>query len=149
MTELTAIAEDSDVLPPGIYRATFVGIECPEEPGLYGPYLGWPFDVLTDDGPVRVTARTSRPERYTKSTKARCHYEAIHGRPVEKGDTMVFSKLVGRPCLLRLEVKSTDKGDFNRVVEVMPARTPKHVAAPTAPPPADDDFLFGDEPDSE
>lgn len=143
--EITATAEDSEVLEPGLYSATFSGVEAPDEPGQWGPYLIWHFAVLTDDGPVDVTARSSRPEKYTRSTKARTWYEAILGRPVEKGDTMAFSKLAGRPCQLKLEVKSTEKGDFNRVEDVIRVRAPKRSAAPTPPPPADDDFLGDDE----
>lgn len=143
--ELTATAEDSDVLEPGLYSATFTGIEVPDEPGQWGEYLIWHFSVITDDGPTDITARSSRPAKYTKSTKARTWYEEILGRPVEKGDVMAFSKLAGRPCQLKLEVKSTDKGDFNRVADVIRARVSKRPAAPTPPPPTDDDLYTDDE----
>ena len=132
--ELTATAEDSDVLEPGLYSATFTGIEVPDEPGQWGEYLIWHFSVITDDGPTDITARSSRPAKYTKSTKARTGYEEILGRPVEKGDVMAFSKLAGRPCQLKLEVKSTDKGDFNRVADVIPpgVQAPRRTHAPAA-----------------
>ena len=81
MAEFSAIAEDNEVLEPGEYPAIFRGVEAPDEPGLYGLYIEASFDALTEDGPVRVTGRASRPERYTRSTKARLWYEAVDGRP--------------------------------------------------------------------
>ena len=138
MAEFSAIAEDNEVLEPGEYPAIFRGVEAPDEPGLYGLYIEASFDALTEDGPVRVTGRASRPERYTRSTKARLWYEAVDGRPLEKGDVMSFSKLVGKPCRLVLEVKDTERGSFNRIVNVLPAKSPRRPAAPVAV--ADDDL---------
>ena len=46
---------------------------------------------------------------------------------------------------LQLEVKSTDKGEFNRVADVIRARVSKRPAAPTPPPPTDDDLYTDDE----
>jgi hypothetical protein len=148
MAEFSAIADDNEILEPGEYAAIFREVEAPDEPGQYGLYLELSFDVLTPDGPVRVTGRASRPVRYTRSTKVRQWYEAIDGRLLEKGDVMSFSKLIGKPCRLVLEVKDTERGSFNRIVNVLPAKAPRRPAAPVAD--ADDDLPpYPDEEDGE
>ena len=134
MAEFTAIADDNEVLEAGEYAAVFRGIEAPEEKSDYGYYLIWNLEVMTEDGPVAITGRSSRPDKFTKGCKARQWYEAIGARELEKGEVMAFGKLVGRPCRVALEVKSTEKGDFNRILNVLPAKTPRRPAAPPPPP---------------
>ena len=134
MAEFSAIADDLEVLEAGEYPATFQGVTAPDEPSQYGLFLEWDFSVLTEDGPVNVSGRSSRPDVFTRSTKGRLWYEAIAGRQLGKGEVMTFGKLVGRPCRLALEVRDTEKGAFNRILNVLPAKTPRRPAAPPPPP---------------
>ena len=114
----TFTAGDYQVLDPGVYTATFDRTEDLLEPGPYGFYTDWFFIVTTEDGPVEVSGRSSKPERLTRSTKARQWLEALLGRPLAKDETVDTTTLEGTRVMLTLDVKVTEVGDFNRVVGI-------------------------------
>ena len=115
----TFIAEDFPILEPGVYEATFDRIEQPDEPGQFGPYLNWFFTADTPEGPVDVMGRSSRPDRYTRFTKARQWHEAILGRELAKGESADPATLSGTEVSLTVDIVKTEKGDErNRIVSL-------------------------------
>ncbi len=114
MTVFTA--QDYRVFEPGTYEATFDHTEESEEPGQYGYWIDWHFSVTTDDGVEDVMGRSSLPDRWTRSTKARQWFEAIAGRDLTKGEPADTAKLKGSPVTLTLDVVKTQKGDERNAI---------------------------------
>jgi hypothetical protein len=114
MTSFTA--SDRLVLEPGVYAATFIRTEESVEEGPYGHFIDWYFSVETDDGDVQISGRSSRPERLTRSTKARVWLEELLGRPLAKSESVDTRSLEG--TRVRLTVGVNDSGEFNRVTAV-------------------------------
>jgi hypothetical protein len=131
----TFTAEDYPVLEPGNYEATFARTEESEEPGQYGYWIDWYFDVTTADGIEDVMGRSSLPDRWTRSTKARQWFEAIAGRDLAKGEDADTAKLMGSPVTLTLDVVKTQKGDErNSIVSIRRrAATPVATSATADP----------------
>jgi hypothetical protein len=109
-------ADDYQILDPGVYNATFVGTEDSVEEGPYGHYIDWFFAVDTDEGQIQVSGRSSRPERFTRSTKARQWLEELLGRPLTKDENVDTRSLEGTH--VRLSVGTNDTGQFNRVLAI-------------------------------
>lgn len=134
----TFIAEDYPILEPGSYPATFERTEESEEPGQYGYWIDWYFTAVTADGPAEVMGRSSLPDRWTRSTKAREWYEAIAGQELAKGEPADTMRLKGTPVTLTLDIVKTKKGDErNRIVSIR-----RRAAAPavTSAPEPDPDY---------
>jgi hypothetical protein len=112
----TFAAADYPVLAPGVYNAEFVRVEESVVAGPYGHYIDWFFSVETDDGPIEISGRSSRPERLTRTTKARVWLEQILGRSLAKDERVDTSKLAGAP--VQLTIGLNDSGQFNRVVAI-------------------------------
>lgn len=112
-------AEDFEVLEPNVYPAIFDRTEESDEPGQFGYFIDWFFDVQTDDGVVSLMGRSSKPDRFTRSTKARQWLEAILGRELAKGESADPNTLKGTPVQLTVDVVKTSKGDDrNRIVSI-------------------------------
>jgi hypothetical protein len=130
MNEFTATAEDLPVFDPGDYQATFDRVEPSKEPGPFGDYLDWYFQILTEDGPAEIMGRSTQPNRYTRETKAREWYEALLGRPVASGEKLVLAKLSGTPCVVTVKVVVNTRGTQSNRIESI-----RRVARPTRPAP--------------
>jgi len=131
-------AEEYPVLDPGLYaKAIFDRIEEPDEVGQYGPYINWFFIVTTEDGPVEVMGRSSKPEFFTRATKARQWFEAILGRELTKGETADFEAIRGTAVTLTVDIVKTERGDErNRIVNIRraePDEGPSSTAAKPSP----------------
>ena len=115
----TFTAEEYPVLEPGVYEGLFDRLEEPGEAGQYGPYFNWFFTVNTADGPVEVMGRSSKPDYFTRSTKARQWTEAILGRELAKGETAAPASLQGTAVTLTLDIVKTERGDErNRILSI-------------------------------
>jgi hypothetical protein len=135
----TFTAEDYPVLEPGNYEALFDRAEESDEPGKFGYWIDWHFSVTTPDGVEDVMGRSSLPDRWTRSTKARQWFEAIAGRDLAKGEDADTAKLKGSPVTLTLDVVKTQKGDErNSIVSI---RRRASVPVVTSSATADPDFL--------
>jgi hypothetical protein len=107
------------LLEPGVYPAIFDRLEEPNEEGQYGPFLNWHFTVTTEDDTVEVLGRSSKPEYFTRATKARQWFEAILGRDLKKGESADPNTLRGTRVKLTLDIVKTERGDErNRIVGI-------------------------------
>lgn len=126
------VAEDFETLEPGVYPAIFDRAEESDTEGRFGFWIDWFFNVQAEDGVVSLMGRSSKPDRFTRSTKARQWYEAILGRELAKGETADLAKLKGIPVTLTVDVVKTEKGDErNRIVSIRRQKAaPKPVSKP-------------------
>jgi hypothetical protein len=128
-------AADYQVLDPGTYAAVFDRADDSPEPGPFGNYTDWFFTVTTAEGPVEVSGRSSKPERLTRSTKARQWLEDLLGRPLAKDESIDTASLKGTQVMLTIDVKTTDVGEFNRIIGIhrVDASQPEVHQQPTEP----------------
>jgi hypothetical protein len=143
MNNTTFTAEDFTPLQAGVYQARFDRLEEPEEPGKYGLFLNWFFVVTTEEGTVEVMGRSSKPEYFTRATKARQWYEAILGRELAKGETADPASLRSTLVMLTLDIVETERGDErNRIVNISRAETDEGSSSPDGSPSPDVDPDF-------
>ena len=116
MNNTTFTAEDFTPLQSGGYQARFDRLEEPEEPGKYGLFLNWFFVVTTGEGTVEVMGRSSKPEYFTRATKARQWYEAILGRELAKGETADPGSLRGTLVMLTWSLTFIANGAWRSAV---------------------------------
>jgi hypothetical protein len=113
---------DYEVLDADVYTATVVSVTHGVEDGPYGPFLDWEFTVVSNTlTNVKVTGRSG--DTFGPSTKAREWASAVLGRALVRG-TLDLDTLSGLACQLLLEVVEKERGTFNRIVRVMPAKAP-------------------------
>lgn len=133
-------AEDYEVLEPNVYPATFDHTEESEEPSQFGYWIDWYFDAQTADGVVSVMGRSSKPDKFTRSTKARQWHEAILGRELVKGEPADPNSLKGTAVLLTVDVVKTAKGDDrNRIVSIRRAKAQSAKPATETQPSTDEE----------
>ena len=139
----TFTAEDYPVYEPGVYDGTFDGIDEPDEDGQYGPYMDWRFAGTTADGPAEFMGRSSKPQYFTRATKARQWLEAILGRPLAKGETIDPASLRGTRVKLTIDIVKTERGDErNRIVNIRRAEADESPSSPAGEPAPDVDPDF-------
>jgi hypothetical protein len=139
----TFTAEEYPVLEPGVYPALFDRLEEPDEVGQYGPYFNWFFTVTTSDGQAEVMGRSSKPDYFTRSTKARQWYEAILGRELSKGEAADQASLRGTHVKLTVDIVKTERGDErNRIVNIRREESGEDSSSTAGDPPpnVDPDF---------
>jgi hypothetical protein len=142
MAELVATQGGADI-ENGTYPATLLGISV-EQPTAKSPnqkeWLKWLFVV--DDGSetgVEMVAPSSM--RCTAKSKTRAWIEAVLGRQLANGETVVIENLKALDCFVLV---GHDESGFAKIEAVMPL--PKRTVhkgalkpAPPAPPDGDDD----------
>ncbi len=114
--------DDQPLLDEGMYPAVVTKLEPSD--GQYGPQLKWYFDVEHGDESVEVTAfGSNRKEgKLGRKTKLREWAEAILGRPLQQGERLRSDDLLNKPCRVKITIVDTEKGEFNKVEKVLPAR---------------------------
>jgi len=110
--------EEVEALPPGTCEAHFKDIE-PNTTTDGRDFWRWTFDVTADDGEVVVSALSSA--KLTRQTKSGEWVAEITGNEVEPGVHDWFA-MQGLPCQLVLTTKETDRGEFNDIEKILPAK---------------------------
>ncbi len=125
----TYFAEENQTADPGTYAATCTAIAESTEDGPYGPFLEWAFAVdAGGSGTIEVTGRSG--VLFKRGTKARDWYESLLGRELVGREAIDLDAVLGRPANLTLSVKTTPKGEFNRIEDVRPPKQRPAAAAP-------------------
>jgi len=130
-----------EVLPAGQYAAKLV--DAKEEAGNWGQYAKFTFEVEGGEySGVNVTACASA--KFSSRSKLYKWSKALFGKPIPKAYTLDTADLLGRHCILGLEVIEDDGSEFNRVESIFPAQ--KQQAAKVAAPPVQDEAAFPEAP---
>jgi hypothetical protein len=113
-----------EVVDPGQYSARLVKVD--EREGDWGAYVILCFELLDEDVQgIAVSGAASA----TFSARSKLYAWAkalLGGRPIPKEYALDTEDLVGRDCLLDLDVKvSKDGAEFNKVVGIRPAQKPE------------------------
>jgi hypothetical protein len=131
----TRTIEDYDLLDPGTYDATAVGIEEGDD-GQYGPTVRFNFEAMGPDGPVDVDALAS--DVWKGATKARAWFSVLVGHTLAKDERIDWDDVKGRPCQITVTHVVDRKGITRaRIADVLPPRK-----ARSAPAEAADDLPF-------
>ena len=113
---------------PGLYPAVLTDVEETEVEfqGERQERYRWRFRARRKDETTfeisELTTRKFATGRY--EAKARRWAEMLLGRPVERAEEAAgfdLTSLVGRECQVLVGVKTTDRGTFNRIDDVLPA----------------------------
>jgi hypothetical protein len=109
----------------GTYDAVLVGLEKGEKRKYQSdemePAIIWHFSlILADDSEYPMTARTSLA--MGAKSKTRAYAKSLIRREPEPGETLGSLKLVGRMCMVAVEI--TDEGYAN-IAAVLPAKVSK------------------------
>ena len=121
-----------ETIPPGQYQAKLVDVQ--EEQGNWGPFLKLLFEVEGGDhAGTNVTAVASA--KFSARSKLYKWVRALYGRTIPKTYTLETSDLLGRRCVLGVEIVEDDGTEFNRVETIYPAQQQPAKAAPPAAPP--------------
>jgi len=105
----------------GLYPAKLATVE--EREGNWGNYALLTFELMdgNHDG-VKVSGAASA--KFGPKTKLYQWTKALlGGAAIARDYTLDTDALIGKPCLLDLDVETTSDGEFNRIVSVRPARS--------------------------
>ena len=115
MEQLVFVMEKGEPLPVGTHAAKLV--EMDEMDGPHGPMVRLRFRVNYEEGIHEVTALASK--KLSQRSKLGRWVSAILGREIEVGENITASDLTNRPCLVKVEHKTTDDGYvFDNVVDI-------------------------------
>jgi len=134
-----------EVLPAGQYPAKVVDVQ--EKQGNWGPFLKLMFEVEGGEH-AGMTITGVASAKFSNRSKLYKWVRALYGQAIPKAYTLETSNLLGRHCILGLEVIEDDGTEFNRVESISPARKQQAAkpAAPAAPaPPPQDEAPWPDE----
>lgn len=115
MSELQMTVERGEPLPVGRHAAKLVDVD--ELEGPHGPMVRLRFRVNHEECVHEVTALASK--RLSQRTKLGRWASAILGREIEVGEQIAASDLLDKPCMVKVEHKTTDDGYvFDNVVDI-------------------------------
>ena len=126
-----------EVIDGGVYPAKLV--DCEEHDGNWGPYLKLFFELQDGDhAGVNLTAVASA--RFSNRAKLYLWTKALLGaRRIPRDYDFDIADVIGKRCLLRVDVVDNGDGEFNRVTDVIAAPQAKPAPKP-APVKAPDDW---------
>jgi len=122
-------ATDFRAIPAGEYQARIRRIEPGE--GTYGPYLKFEFEIMNDPDYAGEIIFALASETFSPKSKLRGWVQTLTGRTFEEGDPFDTDDILRLPCRISLTVESTEGGERNKVISVLPPNRP-----PKAPKPA-------------
>jgi len=115
MSELQMTVERGEPLPVGQHAAVLIGVD--ELEGPHGPMVRLRFRVNYEDCVHEMTALASK--KLSQRTKLDRWASAILGREIEVGEQIAASDLLDKPCMVKIEHKTTDDGYvFDNVVDI-------------------------------
>ena len=124
-------------LEPGAYPAELVNVE--EREGGWGSYLLFTFKIV-GNGHEGVNVSGAASAKFSPKSKLYQWAKALFGQVIPRDYSLDTDNLLGRRCILELDVEETTDGTFNRIVGVRPAGGETlPTALPTSEPPTDDD----------
>ena len=92
------------------------------------PYLIWTFEILEEGYERKTLTSVSGTSMGFKlngePAKARVYAQALMGRDIENGEKFTSDDLLGREATLHIDNETTPRGEFARVVTVVPADGP-------------------------
>jgi hypothetical protein len=108
-----------EILPDGVYAATLLSVED-QQAADGAPYWRWVFTVNYEGRSVERTAASS--QNFTPKSKPRRWAETLLGQKIADDGTHEFDldQLIGRPCMVVLNIIERDTEAFNNVVGVLP-----------------------------
>jgi hypothetical protein len=128
----TRTIQDYDLVEPGTYDATSLGIEDGDD-GQFGHTIEFGFSAMTEDGPVEIYALAS--DKWKGATKARAWFSVLVGHALAKDDVIDWDDVKGRPCQIVVTHVVDKKGITRaRVMDVQPPRKARPVPADSAEP---------------
>ena len=116
-TEAAPLAAD-------VYVAKLDKIELKEATSPEGPrgYWRWTFSITVEGKPEPVSRIGNSAARLTKGFSAWKWAEAINGAPLEPDVPFDLETLFGKNCRVVLSIETGDKGAFNKITDVLPAK---------------------------
>jgi hypothetical protein len=123
-------ATDAADYEPGVYRARLIDLETAEgsvvdeKTGRPRPYVRWTFELL-EEGYEARTIRGNSSTNFGPQAKARAWAGALLGRAIAAGEQVDENDLIGRECVLMVNLEETDRGTFAKVDSVNPVRQRK------------------------
>jgi len=92
------------------------------------PYLIWTWEILEEGYEHKTLTSVSGASFGFKlngePAKARAYAQALMGRELENGEKFTSDDLLGLEATLHIDNEKTDRGEFARVVAVVPADGP-------------------------
>lgn len=117
-----------EILEPGRYRARVLGLQQRQR-AVHGgaaasdndTFLLWTFGIL-DPGHEGVTVKATSSTNLGPLSKAHRWLKSVLDRSLRPGEEIAEHMLVGKDCVIRVEVEKDQQGNLrNKVVDVLPA----------------------------
>ena len=113
-----AVGYEPELADPGVYEAELKHVEVRNTP--YGERARWIFGlvgpVASDGSPLEVSGWSGT--RFSSQANAGKWWKAIAGTPLAKGEEARVQTIIGKHCMLTLDLD--DNEEWNRIVAVAP-----------------------------
>ena len=130
MTKLSYEEMDYEPMDIGPYEAVFARYE--EDELEFGPVYKLWFKITNDEEYEGKELSRLVSQKFNPKSNLFQTVQGLLGRPIRPGEEIDLDDLVGRPCVLNIGHNVKERGTFEQIDSVNPARKKK---AKSAPPP--------------
>jgi hypothetical protein len=136
--KLTYEEMDYEPMEIGSYEAVFTHYE--EDNMEFGPVFKLYFEITNDEEYEGKELTRLVSQKFNPKSNLFQSVQGLLGRPVRPGEEIDLDALIGRPCVLNIGHNVKERGTFEQIDGVNPARRKKAKAEPEPEPEEADDL---------
>jgi len=141
MPKLSYDESNYEPMDIGSYEAVFTRYE--EDEMEFGPVYKLYFEITNDKEYEGKELSRLVSQKFNPKSNLFQTVQGLLGRPIRPGEEIDLDELIGRPCVLNIGHNVKERGTFEQIDGVNPARKKKAKAKPVPGPEEEDDGLDG------
>jgi len=141
MPKLSYDESNYEPMDIGSYEAVFTHYE--EDEMEHGPVYKLYFEITNDEEYQGKELSRLVSQKFNPKSNLFQTVQGLLGRPIRPGEVIDLDELIGRPCVLNIGHNVKERGTFEQIDGVNPARKKKAKAKPEPEPEKEDDGLDG------